>query len=163
MSLREIVNLTLFWSLFDPRGPQKYPRGSGKSPITFSVILDHNLDVSQKKSSLKSKFCGITQDTPLLCVFSNVKIWANYPCDPYLRKINVARGLEFGIIQFLKLQDFTSHNQSNPAWGHFFLGSTPKWHFASRLSRWYVISSLWLKKNFKFHPCRCFKFTLKCT
>ena len=104
MSLREIVNLTLFWSLFDLQAAPKISKGrSGKSPTRFSIILDHNLDVSSKKSSLESKSYGITQDTQLLCAFSNVKIWANYPCDPYLRKINVARGLEFGIIQFLKL------------------------------------------------------------
>ena len=95
------------WPLFGPflipGGPKNIQGGREKSSIRFSVILDHNLDVSSKKSSLESESYGITQDTQLLCAFSNVKIWANYPCDPYLRKINVARGLEFGIIQFLKL------------------------------------------------------------
>ena len=133
MSFREIVNLTPFDPFLTPGGPKNIQRGSGKSPLRFLVILDHNLDVSAKNQVQQVNPNGITQDTLLLSVFSNVRIWANYPCDPYPQKINVARGLEFRIIQFLKLQDLTSHNQSNPAWGHFFLGSTPKWRFASRL------------------------------
>ena len=52
---------------------------------------------------------------------------------PHPPKINFPRGLVFVIIQFLKLEDFTSHNQSKAAWGHFFCGSPRKQPFASRL------------------------------
>ena len=66
MIFREIVDLTPFWPLFDPLGAQKYPWGVGKiTPLRFSVLVVHNLDVSTKKSILASKSHGITQDTPL--------------------------------------------------------------------------------------------------